>query len=333
MKKFLIKYMPGEIKILILYLLKKKNDFFDKNLFKYILFNYIKILNKKRLSSIRRKKKLRVIFLTLDRAVWKVDPVFKKMLDDPYFEPVILVCPYGKERMLEDLKAAYEYFDSKGYPVVSSCNEQNATWVQLKDLKPDILFFTNPHNLTRPEYYEEAYKKYLSLYVPYDHQVSKYGNYQPQYNQYFHNAMFKIFVPHIDSLNIFSNYSASGSRNILVTGYPSSEVFFAMHYNVKEKNYLNNVWKKQNKIKKKIIWAPHHTIESKDLKYSNFLEYSIFFKELSIKYLDSIQLAFKPHPILKSKLYEHPDWGKEKTDEYYNFWSTSGKAWFYKTLF
>jgi len=90
------------------------------------------------------------------RSVWNVGPVFKKMIDDPYFEPIVLVCPYvqyGKERMLEDLKSAYEYFDSKSYAVISSYREQNDTWVQLKDLKPDILFFTNPHNLTRPEYY------------------------------------------------------------------------------------------------------------------------------------------------------------------------------------
>ena len=31
-------------------------------------------------------------------------------------------------------------------------------------------------------------------------------------------------------------------------------------------------------------------------------------------------MAFKPHPLLKSQLYEHSLWGKEKTDWYYSEW-------------
>ena len=33
-----------------------------------------------------------------------------------------------------------------------------------------------------------------------------------------------------------------------------------------------------------------------------------------------MQWCFKPHPILNSKLQNHADWGREKTEEYYEFW-------------
>lgn len=44
--------------------------------------------------------------------------------------------------------------------------------------------------------------------------------------------------------------------------------------------------------------------------------------ELAKNLKEKIQIAFKPHPKLKSKLYEHPDWGKEKTDNFYEFWAS-----------
>ena len=43
--------------------------------------------------------------------------------------------------------------------------------------------------------------------------------------------------------------------------------------------------------------------------------------ELARKHRDDLQIAFKPHPRLLSELYRHPDWGKEKADEYYRQWS------------
>jgi CDP-glycerol glycerophosphotransferase (TagB/SpsB family) len=41
-------------------------------------------------------------------------------------------------------------------------------------------------------------------------------------------------------------------------------------------------------------------------------------KELAVKYRSQVSIAFKPHPVLRSRLEEL--WGREKTDEYYRFW-------------
>lgn len=43
--------------------------------------------------------------------------------------------------------------------------------------------------------------------------------------------------------------------------------------------------------------------------------------ELSEKYKESIQWAFKPHPLLKSKL--DIVWGRDKTEKYYSYWQNS----------
>jgi CDP-glycerol glycerophosphotransferase (TagB/SpsB family) len=42
--------------------------------------------------------------------------------------------------------------------------------------------------------------------------------------------------------------------------------------------------------------------------------------DIAQTYSDRLQIAFKPHPSLLTQLYAHPDWGKERTDQYYELW-------------
>lgn len=306
--------IPGPVKK-ELYSVKQKtyDQWYKKRLFKRMQVKHAELIEQ-----VKGKQKIRVVFLAIHESVWKVDPVFKKMLEDPFFEPEILICPYtvyGEERMLEDMQQAYNYFISKGYPVQKS-RKADGSWITLDELKPDIVFFTNPHNLTRKEYYEDAYLNYLSCYVPYSHDVSRYNNYISQYNQIFHNAMWKIFIPHDEDYRIFKNNSITKAHNTFITGYPSCEALFYLED-------IDNPWKNIHKKTKKVIWAPHHTIDSPELPYSNFLELSAEFKNLAIELENDVQFAFKPHPLLKSKLYNHPDWGVQKTDSYYEFWRSS----------
>jgi CDP-glycerol glycerophosphotransferase (TagB/SpsB family) len=43
--------------------------------------------------------------------------------------------------------------------------------------------------------------------------------------------------------------------------------------------------------------------------------------QLAKHYIDRMQIIFKPHPNLKSKLYKHDRWGIRRTDEYYEVWN------------
>lgn len=283
------------------------------------LFLHMQKKHQELLHQIKGKKKIKVVFLAIHKSVWKVDPVFQKMLTDPFFEPVILVCPYtvyGEERMWQDMQECYEYFKKKGYPLLSSYNKEEQRWITLKEIQPDIVFFTNPHNLTRKEYYEDAYLNYLSCYVPYHHEVV---NNHGQFNQFFHAAQWIIFASNHQVLELYQTLSSSKGKNVIVSGYPSMESLL---------NKLNSSleciesWK-TNDGRLKIIWAPHHSVEqTKETPYSTFLHYAFFFQSLSKKYKDEIVWSFKPHPLLKPKLYLHPDWGVDITDEYYKYWES-----------
>jgi hypothetical protein len=291
-----------------------KIAFFDNNLL------HLRLRNETILKGLKKKDKIRVLFLAIHKSVWKVDSVFTKMLEDSYFEPIVLICPYtsyGEERMYEDLKESYQYFKEKGYPVISSYDENNDSWIQLNELKPDIVFFTNPHKITKKEYYLDAYTNYLCCYAGYGMHTAKYDNYQSQYNQHFHNIVWKIFVQNKDMLNGYRVHSNRLDLNTHLVIDNIVEEIRNKQSNQKEK------WK-NNLTHKKIIWAPHHTIlEDETLKLGTFLEYSEFFLQLAKATIDSITWSFKPHPILKSKLYMHHAWGKNKTNAYYEFWEKS----------
>jgi hypothetical protein len=258
-----------------------------------------------------------VLFVVIHKSVWKLDTVFKKMLESSEFNPTILVAPhtaFGHEQMLLDLNESYDFFKSKKYPVVKGFDGVSKL-DHIKLLNPDIIFFTNPHDLTFKEYYTNLFKNFISYYVPYYYQISKWGDYSAQYDQMFHNSMHRIFSPHNIALELHQTHSTNKGKNVIVTGYPAMEPFMNKYYKP------NNPWITQEKEKLRVIWAPHHTINSPELPYSNFLKYALFFKELAQKTKDNCQWAFKPHPILKPKLINHPDWGKEKTELYWNFWS------------
>lgn len=275
--------------------------------------------HKEALKKLQHTDKIKVVFLAIHKSVWKVDPVFKKMLNDSFFEPIVFVCPYtqyGQKKMIEELEDSYNFFSRKGYPVISGYREDDDDWTGLEELNPDLVFFTNPNDITINKYYENAYKNHLSCYVPYYYLATNHASDISTYNSYFHNAMWKIFMPHQISLNKAKKASNKG-KNCVLTGYPACESLLC------DRPEAPAAWKEQLTRKKKIIWAPHHSIENANAGLSNFLAYSDFFIFLSKKYESDIQWSFKPHPILKSKLYLHPDWGRKRTDEYYYYWASS----------
>lgn len=314
------KILPKPIKKWLIVIKQKTYDQIQrKRLAKRMQLKHAELLKK-----MKGKDKIKVVFLAVNQSIWKVDTVFQKMLIDPLFEPEVLVCPYvvyGEEEMLKEMRQTYHYFIEKGYPVRKSLKE-DGSWLMLDEINPDIVFFTNPHDLTHKEYYENAYLNHLSGYAGYGIAVSKYKNYQDQYNQNFHNAVWQIFLQHKVGMTLSKRYAANKGINTYLVGDTLIEQILGS-------TNQQEAWKQQNKKKLKVIWAPHHTITANDIKmlpYSTFLQYAEVMRTIAIDLKSTVQFAFKPHPILKSKLYQHPQWGKEKTDRYYKFWQNSSNT-------
>lgn len=271
--------------------------------------------HKRILKSIKNKKTVKIVFPVVHPSSWKADSIFKKMQQHPFFEPIIFICPYkfyGAEKMWEYLNLTTEFFKRKNMPMLSSYDDVKKNWIEIEQLSPDFIFFTNPHNITFSKYYDHLFSNFLTCYLPYHHEVGSGGDTDVQYNQIFHNNMWKIFATHEHSREYYRKYCAAKAKNVVVTGYPAME-------NIYHRSIKHNAWK-TNDNRLKIIFAPHHTIINDVLSYSNFLKYADKFIDLAKEMKDSVVWSFKPHPILRSKLNVIESWGKDRTDQYYSFW-------------
>lgn len=287
-------------------------------MFFYYQFKKIQHNHKIALKSIREKRTIKVLFFLMHEPAWKCESLYRLLTNDERFETMLVVNPFmviGEENMLNEMNKCYETFKTKGYRIVKTFNEKTGKWLDVKkELEPDIVFFTNPYQLTKPEYYIHNFLDTLTCYIPYSYLLANLQ--QSQFNLQFHNFVWRCFYgTHLHKM-MAVKYAKNKGVNAYALGLPMCDVFC-------DKSYLpTDVWKNKDKRIKRIIWAPHHSIENneKKLGYSNFLKYYQDIPNLIEFFEGRIQIAFKPHPLLKFNLYKHPDWGKERTDAYYQRW-------------
>ena len=278
---------------------------------------YCRYYHRKALMNLRNKKKIRCVFFATFEETWKYDGVYRLMEKSTRFEPIVLICPivnYGYDNMVKRMIQCYRFFEKKGYKVYPAYNTENKTYVDVHvELKPDIIFYTNPYKgLIDNRYYITNFKEILTVYVPYFFNDT--ADNELAYNEFLHNVVWRRYLETDIHKSMATDYSRNHGRNVVVTGYPGIECFI---YN--QTICKGTDWKvKDNKLKR-IIWAPHHSVlDSDTYKYASFMLYYDTMIELARKYQDKVQFAFKPHPVLRNKLNEI--WGQKKTDRYYEEW-------------
>ena len=306
----------------ILGLLKLQKFLKEYYVIKSTYFKHIKALQR-----VRSKTKFKVVFFVIHDSVWKYDELYNLMENDERFFPIVLICPYVRnteEVMFEDMDRVFNSFVKKGINAIKAFDSETEKWVNVKkDINPDFIFFTNPHFLTKREYYINNFLDTLTCYVPYSFQVS--NLYQAQFNQLFHSLVWKQFYETDFHKSIGEKYSRTKGKNIVVTGYPIVDRL------LKNKDLVQDPWPIKDTSFKRIIWAPHHTITENDsaLGYSSFKQYADLILKFVTNNQFSIQIAFKPHPLLKQKLYADDDWGKKRTDDYFTEWENLKNGFIY----
>lgn len=291
-----------------LYLIKRLRY---KYLIKILPFRYRRIIKK-----LRYEDKIKVAFFAVHSSVWKYDYLYQLMVENPRFEPVIVVCPvvnFGMENMLNEMDKCHNMFKVKGYNVVRTYDKETDSYLDVrKEINPHIIFYTNPYQgLIDDRYYVTQFLDKLTCYVSYNFGNS--NNFEMFHNQKLHNLVWRLYAETEEHKLYSQKYAGNKGKNIEVTGYPGIDKFIDRSYQYED------MWKIKDSSVKRIIWAPHHTIkENEVVYYSCFLKYYQFMFDVAEKYKDKIQIAFKPHPLLRVKLNSY--WGKEETDKYYEKW-------------
>lgn len=275
-------------------------------------------------SNLKDKENIKVVFFLYSSSMWKLGDLYDLFIKDKRFTPIIVICPWfkgDKKTKLDLMNDVEDFCVERNYNYVLGYKKQSDTWLDVKkELSPDIVFFAQPYMVddVPVEFNITSYlKSSLPCYAPYGFNVD--GKQQRQFNLAFLNLMWKGFYETPMHKMMAEKYADNKGVNVEVSGYPQFDEFSK----IKQNGQTVDCWKIKDKAVKRIIWAPHHTIEENlysITQFSCFLYYHSFMLELAQKYKSQIQIAFKPHPGLKPHLYAHPDWGKEKTDQYYDTW-------------
>ena len=265
--------------------------------------------------TLRFKKKINVVFFAMTLPMWRYQHLYEILRKHPKFNPYIVLQPhsaYSDSQKIEDVNRLMEYFDSKGIPYVLG-QHKNGTCINIrKEFSPDILFYPHPYWDYYPQ--ELSYNKFydkLLCYCPYAF-WSSYGDWS--YNQPLHQVAWKLFYSTELHKKDAEVLALRKSRNVEVVGYPTADDFLSGKY--------VDRWKCSSN-KKRLIWAPHFTINNGGYLYqSNFLWMSKTMIDIAAEYSEMLHIVFKPHPRLFSELCNHKLWGEDKAREYYKLWET-----------
>lgn len=280
----------------------------------FYTFNSKKAYNKiKKRTKNANKEPLRVIFFVLKISMWKYDSLFKLLLEDNRFEPIIIPYPIiweSKEELKQSEKGIIEYCKKNNFPYKIGYDIDTQKYIPADELNPDFVSYSQPYN-NCPDFWkvEKFYKKALIFNYPYGLPIDNNKHFNNLLSQ---NVCWRLFYHTKDSFEAFKINPITHGSNFLWVGNVFYDKIFS--HVAKEEE-----WKIKDSSMKRIIWAPHHTIgPNDDLPFSNFIELHEDMLKIAQKYENKVQFVFKPHPGLYYRLINL--WGKEKTDNYYREW-------------
>lgn len=260
---------------------------------------------------------VRVLFIASSLPMWKGQGIYELLAKDNRFDPQIIIAPFfrfNKEEARRYSDDITEYLNQKGINAKRTIDRNFDLEHYLATFDPDIVFPCQHYEgIYRNRLDVQCNKQRIYCYIPYGLIIDDNEEF---FNTDFLNLCWKFYLPTKMLKEIAIKKMVNKGKNVKIVGDPDFDKFYGKS---------NNPWKEisDGKIRKKIIWAPHFSINPTEILHrASFLWLFDVMLKIANEYKDSIQFAFKPHPNLHSVLCILEGWGKEKTDEYYNKWSS-----------
>lgn len=259
---------------------------------------------------IRRRDTIRFLFVLQEMSQWKTEMLYKAMLNHPRFEPVLGIVPCMENPGAEQ-------------KVVEYCREHDYKYVLLNPQKTiseqlgvDIIAHQKPYSDSiHPLHQINANKRIPTVYIPYYlSTITESWLVNPRVCL----LAWRQFIDTESCRKEWAKVNRLRGINYSVTGLPFMDELKL------PKSEWRDVWP-NNDERKRIIYAPHHTIgdiHMDGIGYSTFLDYHEFMLKLRDKYRNQVYFVFKPHPRLYPNLLRL--WGKQRTEEYYRSWDSPG---------
>lgn len=258
-----------------------------------------------RVRQLRKQKTIKVAFVLINLGAWKTETLYKLMLNNSRFEPYLII---SKNEQEDDITNLRNYFIEKGYDYIETDLTQHILW---EHIYPDIVFYQKQYNPTFPDSKTLLkYHKTLFCHVPY----AFHSSIEPwSYDRKCFKNSWQLYYENDILAKQYGDLINPRLPNSYATGLPMMDELLINPTEVSDQ------WKEHTQGKKRIIYAPHHSIFHNPWKSATFLELGEEILRLAEKYSDKVQWAFKPHPLLRNSLEQV--WEKERVDAYYRRWS------------
>ncbi len=261
---------------------------------------------------LRGKEQYRILFIVSVAAQWKQSSLFTALDESNLFVPSILLSPYSEKLtpiVLENYRHSLREMRSAGYTPIEALSKDGSLLDIHRQLSPDIIYYITPYDVLLPRPYRMAttYRHSLICYSRYGYVLDT----RPEWHRISNlGYCWQVFLSSKVDEALYRKYSTFGGINAYATGPMIYDELKAAEARANPSTTNLPL----------VIIAPHHSIEPWGFALSNFLRLSDYLLTLPKRFAGRLLFAFKPHPHLRDKLYKHPDWGRERTDRYYEFW-------------
>lgn len=284
--------------------------------------------------------KIHVVFLCYRPAIWiSMSSIYEACMSDADIEVTIVAIPirqqgiqswHGKEVYVSE--GAEEFFSSFKCRVINGYDYDKMTWLDLKSLMPDYIFYSQPYNIHyQPGYHSYNTRNYARLcWVPYCTQVIGGEVEESVYPRDFMNDLSFLFLDIPSRKKWCEHRVIRGSmlkkENIRYLGYPRFDNM-DKYIGCESKS-----WKQPRSSERmRILWTPRWATEEGNC---NFFAYKNKIIEFAEHNMASVEIVFRPHPqmwknfaftgemneqeqkIYRSKINSLPNMGEDSEQEY-----------------
>ena len=261
---------------------------------------------------------IRVVFLSFYFEAWDaLADIYRLMLDDPRFEPIVISIPrrLTGENDYSGEDRVSEFYDSQGISHLRFDFEDATVGTEeLRKLAPDYVFLNYPWQRNyQPGYRAEVLSEFTKVcQVPYysfalinepgDHGVAPY-----LYTQRSHQLSSLIFTQDPAVVDAYANTSR-GNSHVHLTGSPKIDSLVS---NAREQEFDRYT----------MVWAPHHSYSSHWLNFGTFASMHKEMLHFAEQRAD-IDIIMRPHPFLFGTLAERGVVNKAELDDWLFAWNS-----------
>lgn len=276
-----------------------------KNLIKSTYKHYLEIEEE---IKNRNQKNLRFAAYVVYDSTFVAYDLFDLIRSDfDHYTPKIVVIPdvsRGNDHMVKQYHETKSFFIKKygSEFVLDGWEENENKFVDYSD-EFDVVYLANPYDNMVDKVHGISYlstKNILPIYMSYGCMPDNYGCkiIMPLKEI---SLFWKVFADNKMTYKDYCRYELAKGKNVVLSGYAKMDSLAK--------------FKEKERSKKRVIIAPHHTINNPALPLSNFLEYQSFYLKLP-KLFPQIEFVFRPHPLLFVNMVNEGFWNATQVNEY-----------------